>query len=149
MLVNPNTGSVVPVTSEKYFASTTSADVPSGVAPFVPASTAINQVSLSHQITGSVADGYQAPVIQSQQHMGVPVSSYNFSGDHYNPYSNSWRRAVVPLMSAQQHHVLSTTVFSAVTQIVPLNNFVPYTSAGTVFFAQPGNFLHAHQPFVP
>ena len=88
VLGNPNTGSVVPVTSENYFAPPTSAEVPSGVATFVPASTAINQVSLSHQTTGSVVAGYQAPVIPSQQHMGVPVSSYNFSSDHYNPYSN-------------------------------------------------------------
>ena len=53
VLGNPNTGSVVPVTSENYFAPPTSAEVPSGVAPFVPASTAINQVSLCHQATGS------------------------------------------------------------------------------------------------
>ena len=122
---NPNTGSVVPVTSENYFAPTTSAEVISGVAPFVPASTAINQVSLSHQTTGSVVAGYQTPVIPSQ-HMGVPVSSYNCSSDHYSPYSNLWRPAVAaPLMSAQQHYVPSTTVFSAVTPIVPTNNFVP------------------------
>ena len=99
VLGNPNTGSVVPVTSENYFALPTSAEVPSGVAPLVPASTAINQVSLSHQTTGSVVAGYQAPVIPSQQHMGVPVSSYSFSSDHYNPYSNLWRPAVAaPLM---------------------------------------------------
>ena len=104
VLGNPNIGSVVPVTSEKNFAPPTSAEVPSGVAPFVPASTAINQVSLSHQTTGSVVAGYQAPVIPSQQYMGVPVSSYNFSSDHYNPYSNLWRPAVAALlMSAQQH----------------------------------------------
>ena len=113
MLGNPNTGSVaVPITSENYFARTTSAEVPSDVAPFVPASTTTNQVSLSHQTTGSVVAGYQASVIPSQQHMGVPVSSYNFSSDHYNPYSNLWRPAVAaPLMSAQQHCVPSTTVF--------------------------------------
>ena len=82
--------------------------------------------------------------------MGVPVSSYNFSSDHYNPYSNLWRPAVAtPLMSTQQHYVPSTTVFSAVTPIVPTNNFVPYTTGGTVFFAQPENFSHANQPFVP
>ena len=75
VLGNPNTGSVVPVTSENYFAPTTSADVLSVVAPFVPASTIINQVSLSHHTTGSVVAGYQAPVIPSQQPMGVPVSS--------------------------------------------------------------------------
>ena len=86
VLGNPNTGSVVPVTSENYFAPPTSAEISSGVAPFVPASTAINQVSLSHQTTGSVVAGHQAPVIPSQQQMGVPVSSYNFSSDHYNPY---------------------------------------------------------------
>ena len=151
VLGNPNTGSVaVPVTSENYFAPPTSAEIPSGVAPFVPASTAINQVSLSHRTTGSVVAGYQAAVIPSQQHMGVPVSSYNFSSDHYNPYSNLWRPAVAaPLMSAQQHYVPSTTVFSAVTPIVPPNNFVPYTSGGTVFFAQPENSSHANQPFVP
>ena len=149
VLVNPNTGSV-PVTSENYFAPTTSADVPSVVAPFVPASRTINQVSLSHQTTGSVVAGYQAPVIPSQQHMGVPVSSYNFSSDHYNPYSSLWRPAVAaPLTSAQQHYVPSTTVFSAVTPIVPANNFVPYTSGGTVFFAQPENLSLANQPFVP
>ena len=85
VLGNPNTGSVVPVTSENYFAPPTSAEFPSGVAPFVPASTAINQVCSSHQTTGSVVTGHQAPVITSQQHMGVPVSSYNFSSDHYNP----------------------------------------------------------------
>ena len=56
-LGNPNTGSVVPVTSEISFAPTTSAEVPSGVAPFVPALTAINQVSLSHHTTGSVVAG--------------------------------------------------------------------------------------------
>ena len=112
MLGNPNTGSVDPVTSENYFAPPTSAEVPSGVAPLVPASTAINQVSLSNQTTGSVVAGYQAPVIPSQQHMGVPVSSYNFSSDHYNPYSNLWRPAVAaPLMSAQQPYVPSTIVF--------------------------------------
>ena len=145
MLGNPNTGSVVPVTSENYFAPPTSAEVPS----FVPASTAINQVSLSHYTTESVVAGYQAPVIPSQQHMGVPVSSYNFSNDHYNPYSNLWRPAVAaPLMSAQQHYVPSTTVFSAVTPIVPTNNFVPYTSGGTVFFTQPEISSHANQPFV-
>ena len=88
VLRNPNTGSLVPVNSENYFTPPTSAEVPSGVAPFVPASTAISQVSLSHQTTGSVVAGHQAPVIPSQQHMGVPVSSYNFSSDHYNPYSN-------------------------------------------------------------
>ena len=55
VLGNPNTGSVVPVTSENYFATTTSAEVPSGVAPFVPASTAVNQVSLSHHTAGSVS----------------------------------------------------------------------------------------------
>ena len=150
MLGNPNTGSVVPVTSENNFAPTTSADVPSGVAPFVPASITTNQVSLSHQTTGSVVTVYQAPLIPSQQHMGVPVSSYNFSSDHYNPYSNLWRPAVAaPLMSAQQHYVLSTTVFSAVIPIVPPNNCVLYTSGGTVFFAQPKNVSHANQPFVP
>ena len=150
VLGNPNTGSVVPVTSENYFAPTTSAEVPSGVAPFVPASTAVNQVSLSHHTTGSVVAGYQAPVAPSQQHMGVPVSSYNFSSDHYNPYCNLWRPAVAaPLLSAQQHYIPSTTVFSAVTPIVPPNNFVPYTSGGTVFFAQPENSSHANQPFVP
>ena len=147
LLGNPNTGSV---TSENYFAPTKSAEVPSGVAPFVPASTAVNQVSLNHHTTGSVVASYQAPVIASQQHMGVPVSSYNFSSDHYNPYSNLWRPAVTaPLMSAQQHYVPSTTVFSAVTPIAPPNNFVPYTSGGTVFFAQPENSSHANQPFVP
>ena len=148
MLSNPNTGSEQ--TSENYFALTTSADVPSGVAPFVPASIAINQVSLSHQTTGSVVASYQAPVIPSQQHMGVPVSSYNFSRDHYNPYRNLWRPAVAaPLMTAQQHYVPSTTVFSAVTPIVPPKSFVPYTSGGTVFFAQPESFSHANHPFVP
>ena len=74
--------------------------------------------------------------------MGVPVSNYNFSSDHCNPYSNLWRPAVAaPLMSTQQHYVPSTTVFSAVTTIVPTNNFVPYTNRGTVFFAQP-EFSH-------
>ena len=136
VLGNPNTGSVVPVNSEKYFAPTTSAENPFGVAPFVPASTAINQVSLSHQTTGSVVAGYQAPVIPSQ-HTGVPVSSYNFSSDNYSTYSFLCRPAIAaPLMSDQQHYVPSTTVFSAVTPIVPTNNFVPYTSGGTVFFAQ-------------
>ena len=107
VLGNPNTGSVVPVTSENYFAPTLSADVTFGVAPFVPASTAINQVSLSHQTTGSVVAGYQGPVIPSQQHMGVPVGSYNFSSDHYNPYSNLSRPAVTaPLI------VSSTTLRS-------------------------------------
>ena len=150
VLGNPNTGSVVPVTSENYFAPPTSADVSSGVAPFVPASTAINQVSLSHHTTGSVVAGYQAPVIPSQQHMGVPVSSYNFSSDHYNHYSNLWRPAVAAsLIPSQQHYVPSTTVFSAVTPIVPTNNFVPYTSGGTMLFAQPEIFLNANQPFVP
>ena len=52
VLGNPNTGSVVPVTYENCFAPTTSAEVPSGVAPFVPASTTTNPVSLSHQTTG-------------------------------------------------------------------------------------------------
>ena len=52
-------------------------------------------------------------------------------------------------MSTQQHYVPSTTVFSAVTPIVPTNNFVPYSSGGNVFFAQPENFSHANQPFVP
>ena len=142
MLGNPNTESVVPVTSENYFAPITSADVPSVVALFVPSSTAINQVSLSHHTTESVVAGYQAPVIPSEQHMGVPVSSYNFSNDLYNPYSSLWRPAVgAPLMPTQQHYVPSTTVFSAVTPIVPPNNFVPYTSGGTVFFAQPENFF--------
>ena len=150
VLGNPNTGSVVPVTSKNYFAATTSAEVSSGVAPFAPASTAVNHDSLSHHTTGSVVAGYQAPVVPSQQHMGVPVSSYIFSSDHYNPYSNLWRPAVAaPLMSTQQHDVPSTTVFSAVTPIVSTNNFVPYTSGGTVFFAQPENFSHANQPFVP
>ena len=82
--------------------------------------------------------------------MGVTVGSFNFSSDHYNPYSNLWRPAVTaPLMSAQQHYVLSTTVFFAATPIVPPNNFVPYTSGGTVFFAQPENSSHANQPFIP
>ena len=54
-----------------------------------------------------------------------------------------------PLMSAQQHYVPLTTVFSAVTPIVPTNNFVPYTSGGTVFFAQPEISSHCNQPFVP
>ena len=151
VLGNTNTGSVVvPLTSENYFARTTSAEVLSGVAPFVPASTSTNQVSLSHQTTGSVEAGYQEPVIPSQQHMGVPVGSYSFSSDHYNFYSNLWRPIVsAPLMSAQQHYVPSTTVFSAVTPIFPPKNFVPYTSGGTVFFAQPENSSHANQPFVP
>ena len=150
VLGNPNTGSVVPVTSENYFAPTTSADVPFGVAPFVPSSTANNQVSLSHQTTRSVVAGYQAPVIPSQQHMSVPVSSYKFSSDHYNPDSNLWIPAVAaPLISAQQHYVLSTTFFSAVTPIFSPNNFVPYTSGVTVFFAQPENFSYANQPIVP
>ena len=150
MLGNPNTGSVVPVIFENYFAPTTSEDVPSGVAPFVPAPTAINQVFLSHQTTGSVVAGYQTPVIPSQQHIGVPVTSYNFSSDHYNSYNNLRRPAVATtLMSTQQHYVPSTTVFSAKTPIVPPNNFVAYTSGGTVFFAQPENFSHANQPFVP
>ena len=112
VLGNPNTGSVVPVTSENYFAPTTSADVPSGVAQFIPASIAINQVFFSHHTTGSIVAGYQAPVIPSQHHMGVPVSSYNFSSDHYNPYINLWRPAIVAsFISAQQHYVPSTTVF--------------------------------------
>ena len=149
MLGNPNIGSVVPVTSENYFASTTSADVPSGVPPFVPESTAINQVFSNHQTTGSVVAGYQAPVISSQQHMGVSTSSYNFSSDHYNPYSNSLRPAIAAaLVSAQQHKVPVTTVFSAVTPIVPPDNFVLYTSGRTVFFAQPERFSQANQPFV-
>ena len=136
MLGNPNTGSVVLVTSENYFAPITFADVPSVVAPFVPSSTALNQVSLGHHTTESVVAGYQAPVIPSEQHMGVPVSSYNFSNDLYNPYSNLWRPAVGAPSPAQKHYVPLTTVFSAVTPIVPPNNFVPYTSGGTVFFAQ-------------
>ena len=78
MLGNPNIGSVIPVTSENYLAPTTSADVPSGVAPFVPALTALIQVSLSHQTTRPVVAGYHATVTPSQQHMGVPVSSYRF-----------------------------------------------------------------------
>ena len=82
--------------------------------------------------------------------MGVSVSSNNFSSDHYKLNSSLWRPAVAaPLMSAQQHYVLSTTVFSAVIPIVATNNFVPYTSGGTLFFAQPENPLHANQPFVP
>ena len=52
-------------------------------------------------------------------------------------------------MSAQQYYVPSTTVFSAVTPIVPPNIFVPYASGGNVFSAQPENFSHANQPFVP
>ena len=52
-------------------------------------------------------------------------------------------------MSTRQHYVPSTTVFSAVTLIVPSNNFVPYTSGGTVFFAQPEISSHANQPLVP
>ena len=44
VLGNPNTGSVVPVTSENYFAPTTSADVPSGVAPILPESKTTNQI---------------------------------------------------------------------------------------------------------
>ena len=61
-----------------------------------------------------------------------------------------WRPAVAaPLISAQQHYVPSTTVFSAVTPIVPTNNFVPYTSGVTVFFAQPEISSLANQPFVP
>ena len=108
MLGNPNTGSVVPVTSENYFAPITSADVPSVVAPFVPSSTAINQVSLSHHTTESVVAGYQAPVIPSEQHMGVPVSSYNFSNDLYNPYSNLWR----PAVGAPSFNASSTTLRS-------------------------------------
>ena len=150
VLGNPNTGSVVPVTFENYFAPTTSAEVPFSVAPFFPASTAINQVSLSHHTTGSVVVGYQAPVIPLQQYTGVPVSSNNFSSDHYNPYSNLWRTAVAaPVMSAHEHYVPTTTVFSAVTPIVPQNSFVPYTSGETVLFAQPENSSHANQPFVP
>ena len=66
MLGNPNTGSVVPVTSENYFAPTT--DVPSGVAPFVPASTTINQVSLSHQTT---VVGKAKSAIAEYSHSGV------------------------------------------------------------------------------
>ena len=97
VLGNPNTGSVVPVNSEKNFAPITSADIPSGVAPFVPASTTTNQVSLSHQTTGSVVAGYQAPVNPSQQHMGLLVSSYNFSSDHYSPYSNCGDQLLLPL----------------------------------------------------
>ena len=125
MLGNPNAGSVVPVTTITYLAPPTSAKVPFGVAPFVPVSTAINQVSLSHHSTGSAVAGYQVPVIPAQQHMGVPVSS--FLSDHYNPYSNLLRKAVAaPVMSAHKHYVPSTTVFSAVTPIVPQNNFVPY-----------------------
>ena len=82
--------------------------------------------------------------------MGVPVSSYKFSSDHYYPYSNLWRAAIAALlMSAQKHYVPSTTVFSAITPIVPPNNFLPYTSGGTVFFAQPEKFSHVNQPFVP
>ena len=61
-----------------------------------------------------------------------------------------WRPAVAaPLMSAQQHYVPSTTVFSAVTPIIPPNIFVPYTSGGIVVFAQPENVSQANQPFVP
>ena len=52
-------------------------------------------------------------------------------------------------MSTHQHYVPSTTVFFAVTPIVPTNIFVSYTSEGTVFFAQPENFSHANQPLVP
>ena len=52
-------------------------------------------------------------------------------------------------MSAHEHYVPSTTVFSAVTPIVPQNNFIPYTTGGTVFFAQPEISSHANQPFVP
>ena len=42
VLGNPSTGSLVPATSENYFAPITFAEVPSGVAPVVPASTTIN-----------------------------------------------------------------------------------------------------------
>ena len=81
--------------------------------------------------------------------MGVSTSSYNFSSDHYNPYSNSLRQAfAAALVSAQQHKVPVTTVFSAVTPIVPPNNFVLYTSGRNVFFAQPERFSKANQPFV-
>ena len=150
VLGDPNTCTVVPVTSENFFAQTTSADIPSGVAPLVSASTAFNQVSLSHQTTGSVVAGYQSHVTPSQQNMGVPVSSYNFSSDHYNPYSNLSRPAVAArLMSAQQHYVSLTTIFSAITPIVPPNNFVPFISGRTVFFAQAENFSQANQPFIP
>ena len=78
VLGNPNTGSVVPVTSENYFAPPTSADVSSGVAPFVPASTAINQVSLSHHTTGSVVAGYQAPVIHHNNIWVFPLVVITF-----------------------------------------------------------------------
>ena len=150
VLGSPNTGSVVPLTSENYFAPTTSAEFPSGVPPFVPASTAVNHVSLSHHTTRSVVAGYQAPVIPSQQHKGFPVGSYNFSSYHFNPYSNLWRPAVAAhLMSAQQHYIPSTIVFSAATPIVPPNFSVPYTSGGTVIFAQPEKSSPANQPFVP
>ena len=57
VLENPSIGSVVPVTSENYFDPTTPADVPSGVPPFVPESTAIYQVFLNHQTTGSIVAG--------------------------------------------------------------------------------------------
>ena len=57
VLDNPSIGSVVPVTSENYFDPTTPADVPSGVPPFVPESTAIYQVFLIHQTTGSIVAG--------------------------------------------------------------------------------------------
>ena len=61
VLVNPNTGSLVPVTSENYF---------------------------------------------------VPVSSYYFSSDRYNPYSNLWTPAVAaPLMSAQNTMFLRQLFF--------------------------------------
>ena len=81
--------------------------------------------------------------------MGVSTSSYKFSSDHYNPYSNSLRPAIAAaLVSAQQHKVPVTTVFSAVTPIVPANNFVLYTSGRTVFIAQPERFSQANQPFV-
>ena len=52
-------------------------------------------------------------------------------------------------MSAQQHYVPETTDFSAVTPIVPPNNFVPFTSGVSVFFAEPESFSQANQPFVP
>ena len=94
VLGNPNIGSVVPVTSEIYFAPKTSPDVPSGVPPFVPESTEINQVFFKSSNYRTVVAGYQAPVIPSQQHMGVSTSSYNFSSDHYNLYSNSLRPAI-------------------------------------------------------
>ena len=147
MLGNPNTGSVVQVISENYFAPTTSADVPSGVAPFVSASTTINQVSLSHQTT---VVGKAKSAIAEYSHSGVlykdalATLQRNFGqphalvGAHLDKLSN-----FPPLKMHNSENVINfSSAISRLVTVLGVNNAQAASSDPRLYFS---NHIHGQR----